>query len=96
MKRSSNTRRSSTGHVPERTCIACRQVKNKRELVRVVRNQDGVMVDETGKMSGRGAYLCKVKKCWEDGLKGNRLEHVLRTAISQEDRNKLVEYQASL
>lgn len=82
--------------MPERTCIACRQVKNKRELVRVVRTTDGVMVDETGKMSGRGAYLCKVEKCWEEGLKGNRLEHVLRTGINQQDRKKLEEYRASL
>src|ERR671916_796064 len=47
-------------HIPERTCVACRSPRPKRELVRVVRAPDGtVTVDDTGKKSGRGAYLCR-------------------------------------
>ncbi len=46
-------------HVPLRTCISCRETKSKRELLRVVRTPDGhVLIDATGKKSGRGAYLC--------------------------------------
>jgi uncharacterized protein len=83
--------------VPERTCIACRQVKPKREMVRIVKTMnEGVMVDEKGKQAGRGAYLCKTKKCWQDGLKGNRLEFVLRTKLTQEDRQRLEDYRAKL
>lgn len=80
-------------HIPQRTCVACRRVKPKRELVRLVRNADGsVAVDTTGKKAGRGAYLCPVVACWEGGLGGKHLEHVLRTSITQETREQLIGY----
>ncbi len=83
--------------MPERTCIACRQVNPKREMVRIVRTADeGIQIDEVGKKSGRGAYLCKTKKCWNEGLKGNRLEHVLRTSLTQEDKQRLEDYREKL
>ena len=70
--------------------MACRQVKVKRELLRVVRVADGnVEIDSGGKKSGRGAYLCRAEECWEAGIKGGRLEHSLRTAITQENRDQL-------
>ncbi len=57
-------------HVPQRTCVACRQTSAKRQLVRIVRAADGsVSVDPTGKLSGRGAYLCDSPACWKAGLK---------------------------
>lgn len=78
---------------PQRTCLACRQVKAKQEMVRLVRLADGsVEVDPDGKKSGRGAYLCGVSECWEGGLKGDRLERVLRTVLTQANRGKLVNY----
>jgi predicted RNA-binding protein YlxR (DUF448 family) len=90
MKTSTDTR---TKRTPERTCIACHQVRPKKELVRIVKTiSEGVLIDETGKKSGRGAYLCRAKKCWNAGLKGNRLEHVLRTVLSQEDKQRLETY----
>lgn len=49
--------------IPERMCVACRQMKPKNELLRIVKNSDGVFVDETGKMNGRGAYICKSAEC---------------------------------
>lgn len=56
-------------HVPQRTCVACRAGRAKRDLVRVVRGVDGsVGVDPSGKKSGRGAYLCRAAACWEAGL----------------------------
>lgn len=86
-----------TRHIPERTCVACRQVKSKRELVRIVRTVDkGIIIDETGKRSGRGAYLCRTKHCWNEGLKGNRLEYVLRATFTQEDRRNLESYKDRL
>ena len=79
-------------HVPQRTCIACRKVKNKRELMRLVRIPDNsVEVDETGKKPGRGVYLCRNAECWETGLKGDRLEHGLKAVISPENRQRLME-----
>lgn len=77
--------------------MACRKVKAKRELVRLVRNTTGtVEVDTSGKRSGRGAYLCPVPECWEAGLKGSRLEHVLRINLTQDNREHLIEYGKSL
>jgi len=78
---------------PQRTCVACRQVKQKRELVRLVRNTDGsVTVDEKGRQPGRGAYLCRARACWENGLKSNRLEVVLKCRLTPADRQNLVAY----
>ena len=92
-----DTRSCSIKHVPERTCIACRQVKAKRELVRIVKtNDEGIIIDANGKKPGRGAYLCKTKECWENGLKGNRLEYVMRTTLTKQDLQKLEEYAAKL
>jgi len=59
----------------------------------LVRIPDGsVEVDAGGKKAGRGAYLCQAKECWETGLKGNRLEHVLRTTLNKDNREQLVRY----
>ncbi len=49
--------------VPMRMCIACREMKQKRELVRVVKTADGIKPDKTGKLSGRGAYVCPTEEC---------------------------------
>ena len=64
-------RGSRPRHVPQRTCVACRQTSAKRQLVRIVRTPDGsVTVDPTGKLSGRGAYLCTDQPaCWQAALK---------------------------
>jgi hypothetical protein len=79
--------------MPQRTCIACHRIKSKRELVRIVKvGDEGIIVDDVGKKPGRGAYLCKTKECWENGLAGNRLEYVLHATISQQDRKRLEEY----
>jgi predicted RNA-binding protein YlxR (DUF448 family) len=68
-------------------------VKARRELVRLVRTSGGtVEVDTGGREAGRGAYLCPAPECWQAGLKAGRLEHTLRTTVSQENREQLVEY----
>jgi predicted RNA-binding protein YlxR (DUF448 family) len=84
-------------HIPQRTCIACRQVRPKRELIRVVRTPAGhVELDATGKKSGRGAYLCARRSCWEPALRKGRIEHELETTLLPEDRAALDAYVASL
>lgn len=94
----SDTRQQTTRrkHVPQRTCIACRETKAKRGLVRLVNHQGEVLVDPGGKISGRGAYLCPYRECWEAALKGNRVEHALRTKLTLENRRMLVEYGRNL
>jgi predicted RNA-binding protein YlxR (DUF448 family) len=67
----------------------------KRALVRVVRTSEGVRVDPSGKMPGRGAYLHDRRSCWERGLQG-ALAHALRIPLTDEDRERLYEFMASL
>ncbi len=77
-------------HIPERTCVACKQVRPKRELLRIVRTPDGhVLLDPTGKKSGRGAYLCARRSCWQIGLNKGRLEHEFALTLPAEDRAAL-------
>src|SRR5450432_4426794 len=84
-------------HVPLRTCISCRETKSKRELLRVVRTPDGhVAIDATGKKSGRGAYLCARRSCWENAIKKHRLEQEFEVTLSEEDRAGLDAYIATL
>ena len=90
-------------HVPQRTCVACRQVKSKRELIRVVRAPGGrVLVDEKGKANGRGAYLCRNRACWEKGIgqtqrgASSPLAHSLKARLSEEDRTALLDYAKQL
>lgn len=54
---------SATKKIPERMCVSCRQMKPKNELIRIVNGQDGVVIDTTGKLNGRGVYLCKNNEC---------------------------------
>ena len=83
----------SIKHIPQRTCVACRKVMAKRELIRLVRTSDGrVEVDASGKKTGRGAYLCRARECWGVGLKGSRPEHTLRVSLTQDDREQLIGY----
>ena len=67
---------------PERKCMGCNEKKPKKELVRVVRTPEGVvLLDLTGKKSGRGAYICGKISCYEKALKTNRLERCLEAEI---------------
>ncbi len=71
--------------VPLRKCTGCGQMKQKRELVRVVRSKDGeVSLDLVGKKPGRGAYICKDKNCLKLARKAKRIERALDCAISPE------------
>ncbi len=71
-------------HMPQRTCVVCRQKYDKRRLTRLVRTTDvGVVVDPTGKMNGRGAYLCDTLACWEKVLSSKILNQALKTNITE-------------
>jgi len=74
-------------HVPQRTCLVCRQKTDKRQLTRVVRTPDaGVVVDMTGKRNGRGAYICDQPACWEKLLRDpSVLYQALQTAVSDDE-----------
>ncbi|MFH1084711.1 MAG: YlxR family protein [Chloroflexota bacterium] len=84
-------------HIPQRTCISCRQTAGKRDLVRIVRQPDGqIAIDPKGKMAGRGAYLCANRTCWRESLAKGRLGPALRTTLTPEQRALLETYAASL
>ena len=72
-------------NIPQRTCSVCRTQKNKNELLRIVKNKDNIIkVDETGKQSGRGAYICYDMECLEKAQKSKRLEKALEIKIEDE------------
>jgi predicted RNA-binding protein YlxR (DUF448 family) len=84
-------------HVPERTCIACHEVRPKRELVRLVYSPEGVAeVDTSGRKPGRGAYLCQSPECWHKGVNKGKLEHALRGRINAENRARLMKFGAAI
>lgn len=71
--------------IPQRMCVGCREMKNKRELLRVVRTPEGnIEIDPTGKKSGRGAYICPDPECLNLAVKGKRLQKALEHEISAE------------
>ena len=83
-------------HIPQRTWIACREVKEKRSLIRIVKSPDGVCIDTTGRLPGRGAYLHESKECWEKALKKGVLARSLKTDISSEEMEILQAYMEKL
>lgn len=84
-------------HIPHRTCIGCRESKAKRDLIRLVRTPEGqLLIDETGKQNGRGAYLCRQRACWEAALKGRQIERALKMQIGDKERQMLHDFIATL
>ena len=71
--------------VPQRQCVGCRVMKDKKELIRVVRSPEGdITLDATGKKSGRGAYVCPDGECLKKARKSRALERAFETAIPPE------------
>ncbi len=84
--------KSSSKHIPMRTCAGCHEVKPKRELVRLVVVENGnIEVDLEGRKTGRGAYLCPSRECWIKGLTHGNLDRVLRASIAPENKERLIE-----
>ncbi len=82
-------------HIPQRTCVGCRTVLPKRSLLRLVRRPEGVLLDPTGKLAGRGAYLHDRRSCWERGLKGP-LAHALKVTLTTADTQSLRQFMRTL
>lgn len=70
---------------PQRTCMGCNTKRNKKDLIRIVKNKENqISIDRTGKQQGRGAYLCDDIQCLEKVIKSKRLEKVFDMKISEE------------
>ncbi len=81
--------------MPQRTCVGCRSVVAKRSLIRIVNGPEGVAVDPSGKLAGRGAYLHALRSCWERALKGS-LDQALKIELTAEDKNRLIVFMETL
>jgi uncharacterized protein len=84
-----------TKHIPQRTCIGCQTVLPKKALIRIVRSEEGVKVDLTGKAPGRGAYIHGVRSCWEKAIKGP-VARALKIELSNENRQVLLTFSQTL
>ncbi len=78
--------------IPQRRCVGCNNMKDKKELIRVVRSAEGeVSIDKVGKKPGRGAYVCPTSECITKAVKEKRLEKALDVSIGTEVYEKLIE-----
>lgn len=76
--------------IPMRQCLGCREMKPKRELIRVVRSPEGVIsLDFKGKASGRGAYICPCPECLKKAIKASALERAFSSKIPPEVYDEL-------
>ncbi len=82
-------------HIPQRTCVGCKEVLAKRSLTRIVRTDTGIVIDPSGKMPGRGAYIHNQKSCWQSAIKG-KLANALKIDISDVDRKILQDFMGNL
>ena len=71
--------------IPMRQCVGCGEMKNKKELLRLIKtSEEEILLDTTGKKNGRGAYICPNEECLKKAIKSKGLERSLKTAIPQE------------
>lgn len=71
--------------IPLRQCIGCGEMKSKRDMIRVIRTQEGeILLDATGRKNGRGAYLCPSEECLKKAVKNKGLERSFKMAIPKE------------
>ena len=71
--------------IPMRMCVGCREMKQKRELIRIVRTPEGIVaLDPTGKKSGRGAYVCRQPECLRRSIRQKQLERQLDISLTPE------------
>ncbi len=83
---------SNLKKAPLRKCVGCGEMKTKKELVRVIKTPENeILIDNTGKKNGRGAYICSSKECLEKAYKSRGLERSLKNAVPSEVYDKLKE-----
>lgn len=76
--------------MPQRTCAGCMQKKDKKDLIRIVKNKENqIFIDKTGKKEGRGIYICEKQECLEKAIKTKKIEKTFETSISEEIYNDL-------
>ena len=81
-----------TRKIPMRMCVGCREMQEKRSLLRIVKSPEGVIsFDRVGKAPGRGAYICKSKECLDKAVRQRQLERALETKIEQTVFTQLME-----
>lgn len=81
---------STTKKIPMRKCVGCQEMKNKKEMLRVLKTTENeFMLDATGRKNGRGAYLCFSKECFEKAVKCKGLERSFKQSIPKEVYEKL-------
>ena len=79
--------------IPMRRCVACGENKPKKDLLRIVKNkEEGILVDDTGKKNGRGAYICKSIDCLELAKKSNKINHALKAEVNEEVYKEIADY----
>lgn len=78
--------------IPMRKCVGCREMKTKKELVRVVKNSEGeISLDLTGKAQGKGAYICRNLECFRQARKSKGFEHALSCSVPQDVFDRMEE-----
>jgi len=83
---------TTTKKIPKRLCVACREMREKGELCRITRSKEGVIsLDLTGKLPGRGAYICKKRECLEKARKTRALERAFSMSIDDAVYDSLAE-----
>ena len=81
---------SGNKKVPMRQCVGCRDMKVKKEMIRVIKTAKGeIALDVTGKQNGRGAYLCGKQECLEQAMKSKGLERSLKQSIPEDVYERL-------
>ncbi len=75
----------STKKIPLRQCVGCGEMKNKKEMIRILKTSDEeIVLDATGRKNGRGAYICPSMECFRKAVKNKGLERSFKTAIPKE------------
>ena len=79
----------TTKKIPQRQCVGCRMMKNKKELIRILKTDEGIIIDDTGKKNGRGAYICPNADCFAKAVASKGLERSFKMPIEKSVYDKL-------
>lgn len=83
-----------TRKIPQRKCIVCGELKDKGDLLRIVKNkEEGILIDESGKVNGRGAYVCKNEECIRGLRRTNKLNQAFKMKIEDDIYEELEAYE---
>lgn len=74
----------TTKKIPQRQCVGCRMMKNKKELIRILKTDEGIIIDDTGMKNGRGAYICPNAQCLKKAIENKGLERSFKMPVDKE------------